>query len=314
MMTKGGISGKRPGGPGASPSYMGWKVEGAAKGTPLAVHLAKELLISEEEAADLIDFGSVHLGDRLAQDPGKAVVEGEEIRVYWPWNGTKRVYEIDPARILYQDRHILAYDKEAGIPSQQTPSDAYNNLYAALLRHLGKKKGAREAYAALHHRLDRETSGVIVLSLDRSANKKLGEAFLHHTVVKDYLAWASGNPEEDSWVSREDITRKGGRYCTCRTGQGKSAETRFTVLIREEDRFLVLARPLTGRTHQIRLHLAARGQSILGDVGYGGKPASRLLLHAYRIRLPHPASGAVITLTAPLPPDWPHPHPSAIPD
>jgi 23S rRNA pseudouridine1911/1915/1917 synthase len=308
------ISKKGPGTPGQSPlSYQTWRTDPSSRGAPLAKHLAKELLLSEEEAVDLADFGSVQINGLQERNPLRILEGGEDIRIYWPKSGTRRFYEIDPERILYRDRYLLVYDKESGVPSQQTPADAYNNLFAALQRYL-KKEDPTDPYIALHHRLDQETSGVMVFALDRSVNRKLGESFEKHKVVKDYLAWVDGTPSSPTWVSREDITRKSGRYGFCPTGQGKSAETAFEVLHTDSGSSLVLAHPLTGRTHQIRLHLAAAGHPITGDRLYGGKPAKRLFLHAYRLRLPHPAKSRPLIFLAPIPDDWPEPRSIAIPD
>ena len=332
--------GSRESRPQVLPSTDCWRVDEAFGGALLVDHAAGQLLISKEQAVDLIDFGSVYVEGRQERNPARSLAGGEEIRVCWPWKGIRRFYEIDPTRILYEDRYLLAYDKEASIPSQQTPSDGYNNLFAALYRYL-ERKGFSEPYVALHHRLDQETSGVMVFALDRSANHNLGNAFMHRKVIKDYLAWVDGIPSRNEWMAEDDIGRKNGRYCVCPKGQGKPAQTAFTVICREETqtdvrkpterleqsgetgqaeqmnrpaRSLVLARPLTGRTHQIRLHLAASGHPVLGDRLYGGKVAKRLHLHAYRIELPHPITRKQLTLTACVPPDWPPPHSVAIPD
>ncbi|MGV8074241.1 MAG: RluA family pseudouridine synthase [Syntrophobacteraceae bacterium] len=294
-------------------SYTGLIVNASSAGVKLSDLISREFLISHDEACDLIDFGSVQVAGHGERNPSYKLVGGEEIRVYWPRGGVRRFYEIDPARILYRDRHLIAYDKEAGIPSQQTPADAYNNVFAALFRYL-MAEDAADPYAAIHHRLDRETSGVMVFALDRSANRNLGSAFEHHSIIKDYLAWIDGNPAVDSWVSRDDIGRKGGRYRTVPGGQGKSAETAFRVLYVEENRSLIWARPKTGRTHQIRLHLSAMGHPVIGDRLYGTNPSKRLYLHAYRIKLPHPVDGCELTITAPAPLDWPPPHSVALTD
>jgi 23S rRNA pseudouridine1911/1915/1917 synthase len=308
MATSNGVP-SVPGAP-ASPSSLRWSVDSADDGERLVNHLARRLLISREKASDLIDFGSVHINGHQVKDPSRRLSGSEEIWVHLPWHGTSRFYEIDPNRIVFRDRYLLAYDKEAGIPCQQTPSDAYNNLYAALYRYL--KKEATSPYVALHHRLDRETSGVMLFALDRSVNRRLGNAFQEHKAKKDYLAWVGGRPP-DEWVSTEDIGRRGGKYQVSPKGQGKSAETLFKTLVRGDDS-LIWARPRTGRTHQIRLHLAACEHPILGDRLYGGKPAKRLFLHAYRLKLSHPANESELSVMAPVPEDWPFPQSPVIPD
>lgn len=269
--------------------------------------LSQQLLISPAAAGDLIDFGSVYLDGRLERDRQRRLAGGEQVTINWPRGGVRRFYQIDPARILYRDRFLLAYNKEPGIPSQQVPADAYNNIYAAVQRFL-ESGSAKPPYVALHHRLDRETSGVMLFVVDRSINRRLSDAFKAHTVIKDYLVWVAGNPAADRWTAADDINRKNGRHTTVPRGQGKPAETVFQVLAREPEQTLLWARPKTGRTHQIRLHLAAAGHPVLGDRLYGKTPAARLYLHAYRLRLDHPATGAPLLLTAPIPQDWPPPH------
>ncbi len=252
---------------------------------------------------DLLDFGSVQIGGRQERNPARRVDAGDKIEVHLPWHGVRRFYEISPERVVYRDAHLLAYDKEAGVPSQQTPSDAYNNVFAAIQRFL--KGETADSYAALHHRLDRETSGVMLFAVHRDANRALGAMFQERRVKKEYLVWVEGSPEWEEFTAIDDIGRKGSRYVSCARGLGKKAETRFAVLRREEGRSFLRAKPLTGRTHQIRLHLAACGHPVLGDIRYGGKAAERLYLHAHRLIFPHPSTGKELVLTAPLPSDWP---------
>ena len=266
-----------------------------------------------ERAEDLIDFGSVQVNGKQERRPSRTLAPGDVLLVSWPRGGTRRFYEIRPENILYRDRELFAYNKEASVPSQQTPSDGYNNLFAAVSRYLAAE-GLRDPYVALHHRLDKDTSGVMIFALDRSANRSLGAAFERKEVAKEYLAWVEGCPVRSPWVSREDIGRSGGRYVFCPRGQGKQAETVFELLRAEDARALVLARPLTGRTHQIRLHLAAAGHPVVGDRLYGGPAAPRLYLHAYRLTLNHPKTRRQTTFTATLPPDWLSPVAAPIPD
>ncbi|MCU0574016.1 MAG: RluA family pseudouridine synthase [Syntrophobacteraceae bacterium] len=289
-----------------------WTIDAASAGGTLASRMARALLLSQEDAADLIDFGSVQVNGRQERLPTRTLQPGDVVQVHWPLRGTLRHYEIDPLRILFQDGVLLVYDKERGVPSQQTPYDAYNNLYAGLLRHLGET-GPRRSTLGLHHRLDRETTGVMVFTLDSRANRNLGRAFESRRVLKDYLAWVGGIPPRDAWTREDEIGRKAGQYATVPRGRGRPAETRFEILYHGEDRSLVRARPLTGRTHQIRLHLAASGCPVLGDRLHGGGPWDFLCLHAHRLSLLHPISGRRLEWTAPIPPDWPEPRQAATP-
>jgi 23S rRNA pseudouridine1911/1915/1917 synthase len=205
--------------------------------------------------------------------------------------------------VIYRDSFILAYDKEAGIPSQQVPHDAYNNVFAALLRRLALED-AVNSYAAIHNRLDMPTSGVLLFSLDKKINGPLGRAFQQGLVKKEYLAWVEGSPKEDSWECDSPVGKTRGKYESVRKGEGKQAKTLFRVLRRRESRCLVTASPLTGRTHQIRIHLAEAGHPVMGDRSYGAKPSDRLYLHAWRLTLKHPVSGKLLTLEAPIPAGW----------
>lgn len=209
---------------GGTPAEFRWCAGGKENGLELAEVVSGFLKISREKAADLIDFGSVHVRGRTERDPLVKLRGGEEIFVVFPLCGTRRFYEIDPSRVIFRDRFILAYDKEAGIPSQQVPFDAYNNVFAALVRRLlAEKSGGR--YVALHHRLDMETSGLLLLALDRKANEPLGRAFRESEVKKEYLAWVEGYPEKDTWTGEADIGKVRGKYKAVGKGLGKQART-----------------------------------------------------------------------------------------
>ncbi|WP_170161568.1 RluA family pseudouridine synthase [Desulfosoma caldarium] len=276
-----------------------------------------ECFMEAKEAQELVAFGAVHVAGKVVRDPNRVLRAGEEVRIYWPWMGVRRFYELDAARILYRDAWLFVYNKEAGIPTQPMPSDAYNNVFEATKRFLARE-GVTQPYVGLHHRLDRETSGVLVMTVSPQANKALGRAFAEHRVEKTYLAWVLGIPNWDTKTIRVGIGREPGRYVVWPNRPGKFAETFVAVVYRGCGQSLVHAVPVTGRTHQIRLHLAHEGLPILGDRRYGGSQAaaaaSRLLLHAWKLRLSHPVTNCELSLTASLPGDWPLPPDPAIPD
>jgi len=283
-------------------SSFRWRTRAQDRGLRLGDAVSGYLRIPQGEAADLIDFGSVYVRGRIERSPSMILSGEEEISATFPPYGIRRFYEIDPARVIFRDRFLFIYDKEAGIPSQQTPYDACNNVFAALFRHLAKEK-TTDCYAALHNRLDRETSGLLLFALAKGVNVSLSKAFAERRVKKEYLAWVEGIPKDDSWTSDSDIGKIGGKYRAVGKGEGKKAQTLFQVLRRGEDRTLVLASPLTGRTHQIRIHLAQAGHPAAGDRAYGAKPDKRLYLHAWRLTLKHPASGRLLSFEAPVPPE-----------
>jgi len=281
---------------------------------PLDRFLAMNARFSLEEARDLIRFGAVWVNRGRETDGGRALEAGEEVTVHIPRYGVRRYYETDPGRVLYRDPWLLAYDKEAGIPCQPTPYDGYNNVFEALKRWLEsghcaeggppraeRKDAVGSGTLALHHRLDLAVSGLMIFALSTRANAPLFEAFRDRKVEKGYQAVVCGEPAEDSWVETAPIGRKGGRYLCVEPGRGKDAETGFRVLRRASGRALVEALPKTGRTHQIRLHLALRGLPILGDRQYGGRSHPRCMLHAHRLSLPHPGKKEVLRLESALP-------------
>lgn len=289
------------------PGQDGWRVEELVQ---------RECFVEGKEAQEVVAFGAVHVAGKVVRDPDRVLRAGEEVRIYWPWKGVRRFYELDAARVLYRDPWLFAYNKEAGIPTQPMPSDAYNNVFEAAKRFLARE-GVLQPYVGLHHRLDRETTGVLVMTVSPKANKALGRAFAEHRVEKTYLAWVLGIPDWDTKTVRVDIGRESGRYEAWPNRPGKFAETIVAVIFRGSGQSLVQAVPTTGRTHQIRLHLAHEGLPIVGDRRYGGHQAaaaaSRLLLHAWKLKFIHPVTDCELSLTAPLPDDWPLPPDPAIP-
>ncbi|MEW6440602.1 MAG: RluA family pseudouridine synthase [bacterium] len=254
---------------------------------------------------DLIDFGSVWVGGRAERKPSRVLQPGDEVTLNIPSYGTERFYAVDPSRILYRDSCLLAYDKEPGIPSQATPYDAHNNVFAALASALGSAVRGGKPYIGLHHRLDQETSGVMLFSLSARANGAIAASFRERRVEKKYLAVVRGSPADEEWLEEAPITRREGRYQCCAKGEGREAVTRFRVLQRRAGGTALLeASPQTGRTHQIRLHLAHRGLPVLGDARYGGEGFRRLMLHAHRLAIAHPATGRMLVLEAPVPEEF----------
>jgi 23S rRNA pseudouridine1911/1915/1917 synthase len=257
-------------------------------------YVADRLNLSRAKTRALIDFGSVWVNGRVARRRSPALSTGDEVVVSPPAYGPVKFYEVDPARILYQDPYLVAYDKEAGAHCQQTPYDGYNHLYAALRRHL-------PGYLALHHRLDRPTSGVMVFGRRKSVNRRLGRMFQEQGVRKDYLAVVAGTPGQGRFRVDRPIARQAGAYVCPASGRGKPAVTEFEALHQADGRAWLKAKPLTGRTHQIRLHLAAAGLPIIGDPAHGGPPAQRLMLHAQALHFDHPHTGRPLVIEAPPP-------------
>lgn len=214
----------------------------------------------------------------------------------------------------YADDHLVVVDKPAGVVTQPGRKHSRDTLLNAVfathgraLQNIGK---ARDF--GLVHRLDRPTSGLVVVGLDQDAYDHLRGQFAERTIRKTYLAWVRGAPQPPEGVVRAPIreVRRGGRKrAVLGKGRGsKPAETRYRVLTRAKGLSLVQCQPKTGRLHQIRVHLAERGSAVIGDREYGpGDDRSlgkfRIGLHAARLELIHPASGARVTIQSPVPAD-----------
>jgi len=202
-----------------------------------------------------------------------------------------------PPCILHEDGHLLVVNKPAGWNTHAPAPFAGEGIYD-WLRH----REPRWASLAIIHRLDKETSGVLVFGKTPVANKSLTEQFEQRKVSKRYLLLTDRPPPQDELLVRSNIARQGERYVSLPAGAGgEPAETRFKCGTRNAERgtWEVAAEPHTGRTHQIRVHAAANGFPILGDTLYGGTPGARVFLHAAEITFAHPATGEPVTFRAP---------------
>ncbi|MFZ4733265.1 MAG: RluA family pseudouridine synthase [Pirellulales bacterium] len=211
----------------------------------------------------------------------------------WPGDGLATA-----PRILWADDHLLAVDKPTGMPSVPARSRHDPPDVGALLAHVW---GPLEAA----HRLDRDTSGVLLLARSALARRRVGAAFEGRTVGKEYVAVVHGVPPTPVGTVHLPLAPDPDRAPRQRVDPiiGRPAITRWRTLARSADGTLTLLalEPVTGRSHQLRAHLAWLGTPIHGDALYGAPPGSsgRMLLHAARIGFPHPLTGNRVDLLAP---------------
>jgi RluA family pseudouridine synthase len=196
--------------------------------------------------------------------------------------------------VAYEDDAIVVVDKPYGVSTQSTQKFGEDHLYGAMISYYTKKNVSRLAYIGLHHRLDRDTSGLVLFTKKRSANKSISDQFKNHTIEKKYHAIVSGaTPPEKRWTQKGSIGRdfKSTHFKFQIDPKGDSALTEFEWISEiSSGMHLIECFPKTGRTHQIRIHLAASNLPIVGDRTYGGLSNKRMLLHASELQFTHPIS------------------------
>jgi 23S rRNA (cytosine1962-C5)-methyltransferase len=201
-----------------------------------------------------------------------------------------------PPCVLHEDEHLLVVNKPAGMNTHSPAPYAGEGVYD-WLRH----RQPRWSQLAIIHRLDKETSGVLVFGKTPQANRSLTGQFTRRCVAKKYVLLTDRTPAKREFVVKSNIARAGERYVSSR--QGEVAETRFCVSDFNSgiaNLNCLEAEPVTGRTHQIRVHAAESGFPILGDVLYGGAAFPRVCLHATELRLKHPGDNREILFRAPV--------------
>ena len=209
-----------------------------------------------------------------------------------------------PLRVVWEDAHALVVDKPAGMLVHPTGRERTGTLLAAVHHHVGPNGHARPL-----HRLDRDTSGLVLFSRHKLAHDRLSQALLRRQIEREYWAFLAGAPAQ----ARLDVTlpiavEPGQRIRRMIDAEaGQSAVTHFLLLavFPADGVSLVQVRLETGRTHQIRVHAAAIGHPVLGDALYGEQHAlvARHALHARRLTFPHPLTGAPVAVRAGLPVD-----------
>ena len=254
----------------------------------------------------LIDSGNVFINGNLPKKKDKTRT-GDRVSVQMIASPDPGVSPENIALdILYEDDHIIAINKPRGMVVHPGAGNPRGTLVNALLYHT---KSLPESSTPLRpgivHRLDKETSGVIIAAKTEIAHAKLIELFKERKMAKQYLAICENTPPEGVVslpIARHPVKRKE----MCVHEQGKEAITDIEVLDKTGKFSLVLLKPKTGRTHQLRVHLKALRAPIVGDKIYGNakKDAPHMLLHAYKLNFIHPFSGKEIVLEAPIPKEF----------
>jgi len=276
---------------------------------------------SRERIKKLIKSGEVYINSQQVLKPGTHVKPGDKITVYLQGiQGENRIIPQPlPLDIIYEDDDILVVNKPAGVITHPTTIDRTDTLANALVYYC---KTLSDIYGPLKpgivHRLDKDTSGILVIAKNNSAHVKLSQQFMNREVVKRYLAVVEGIIEVDRGricqpIARGRLERKKMKVDY---SKGRWAETIYEVVSRTgkgghsnsglHAYSFVLLCPKTGRTHQLRVHMKYMGHPIVGDTKYSKKSRliSRQALHAYSLKFRHPKTGECQEFFAPLPQDF----------
>ena len=255
---------------------------------------------SNSKIRRLIISGAVSVNGRAVSRPafelrGKSSIEVLFVpeRFFYEKQPEDAAFEMSDEAVLFEDDNLIFVNKPADFPVEQTITGNRANLHDAVVDYLWKRNPAlrNPPYVGIMHRLDRTTSGVIVFTKTRAVNKEVSEVFQSHNLTKQYLAVVEDKKSVgESFTVEMYMNRITGKSQQGKWGEipesrgGQYSKTDFRVLknITVEGRpcLFIECTLYTGRTHQIRVHLASRGLPILGDTLYGGHPANRLYLHA----------------------------------
>jgi 23S rRNA pseudouridine1911/1915/1917 synthase len=303
-------------------SSRSFKVEGSEAGARLDVWLARRLSdLSRARVQALMAEGAVRLDGKAAR-PSLRVRGGEEVTVEIPEAAPPSVAAEDvPLAVVYEDRSLLVVDKPAGMTVHPGAGRPAGTLVNALLHHVRDLSGVGGVLRpGIVHRLDRGTSGLMVVAKDDETHRALAAQFASRSVEKEYLAIVHGVPRRregviEAAIGRDPVHRQ---KMSVRAPRGRAARSRYTVVEALDGAALLRVRIHTGRTHQIRVHLASLGHPVAGDATYGGRRApssrgpaarealaglDRPALHAARLAFTHPASAERMGFESPLPED-----------
>ena len=293
-----------------------------ASGGRLDKALADATELSRERIKGLIAAGAVTIGKTLARS-ASAKVQGEErfaIALPPPEPLAALAQDI-PLDIVFEDAHLLVVDKPAGMVVHPAAGNQDGTLVNALLHHCaGRLSGINGiARPGIVHRIDKDTSGLLVVAKSDAAHEGLARQFADHSITRRYLAVCAGHPAPPAGtiagrIGRSVHDRKKMAVLPDDTTRGKHAVTHFETLRHLNHAALLECRLETGRTHQVRVHCASIGHALLGDPVYGRTPKPlrqvleslgfhRQALHAARLGFSHPISAEALDLRAELPAD-----------
>jgi len=301
-------------------SKINWVISAEESGIKLQAFLKGKLgqEVSARQIKQLIDAGSCQINGRVERFSSRLVGRGDRIAFYKPEATIKisspTLISFDsPDRVLYMDNELVVYDKPAGFSSEDPRLLSFIKSYEAA--HAAMPNVLSESHAQLVHRLDRDTTGVLVFARNKAAAEVMLALFKQRQIKKTYLAIVDGVPEcsqgvIDNFLGK--ISTYQGQTLYGEMSKEKGGLWARTVWEKKrsgQESSLVVCYPETGRTHQLRVHLSSLGHPILGDHQYGRSfmcpfRPQRMLLHAHEIAFENPVTKLPIKIVAKLPADF----------
>jgi 23S rRNA pseudouridine1911/1915/1917 synthase len=263
--------------------------------------------LSRTTAQRWIEEGAVEMDARVVPRPSATVLEGAAIRVTLPADAPRRERpQGEPGRldVVYEDSDLLVFDKPAGVVAHPTYKHSAGTALNTLLWHLRDRGPITPGILT---RLDKDTSGLMVVALSPGVHAAAQRDAAAGLMRKEYLAVVASTPNPRSGTIALPLARDpNDRRRVVPSPGGAPSETRYEVLSASAHGTLVRCELITGRTHQIRVHMAARGWPLVGDSVYGAADdrIGRQALHAWRVSMPHPVTRTAMTFEAPLPQDF----------
>ena len=274
------------------------------------VFLSEHFEVTRTAAARLLEEGAALVNDSVSAKNRK-LKAGDTVSLELPpVKETETLPENIPLTIVYEDDDIAVIDKPKGMVVHPAAGNESGTLVNALLYHMGERLSGigGERRPGIVHRIDKDTSGLLVVAKNDFAHTVLSEGLKTHSIDREYMAVAIGNFKEDGGTVNKPIDRSPrDRKKMAVVAGGREAITHFTVAERFSGYTLLALKLETGRTHQIRVHMSSIGHPLLGDEIYGGTKSALKVhlegqtLHAYRLSLTHPRSGERMTFESPLP-------------
>jgi len=263
--------------------------------------------LSRTRVQKLIAEGNITVNGQPAK-PGQRLNIGDRIELNVPPTPPQELKpEAIPLEILYEDDDLLVVDKPAGLTVHPAPGHPAHTLVNAILAHFPHLADIGDSLRpGVVHRLDKDTSGVMLVAKNSAAQVDLARQFKSHSVTKAYLALVKGKLTPENGIIEADIGRDPrNRKRMAVVAEGREARTEYRVIKYIGGCTLLEIMPETGRTHQIRVHLAAIGFPVVGDKVYGvkSKYLSRQFLHAFRLGFKLPSTGKYVEFESELPPD-----------